>query len=72
MRVKKIKMKEIVRVTADRNVLYMKLPMRWRVAAKLHRGSYLVVKYTTGGKMTVTTWDQEVKNGKRIKAGAGK
>lgn len=57
-------MQEIIRVTADRQTLYMRIPKSFKKAKGIKRGDYLVCNYDGVGEMKIHTWDDE-KNAKQ-------
>lgn len=63
------KWKEVIRITADRQTLYMRLPRAWAKAQKLSRGSYLVARCGPDGALKIDTFDKEVNHGKRADDG---
>ena len=55
-------MREVMRVTADRRTLYVRLPRLWAEAQGVSRGSFLVVTEIAGGALVVRKFGDEVKN----------
>jgi len=64
-------MREIIRITADRQTLYMRVPRQWAKTHKLQRGSYLVCRGSSGGALIVNTYEQEMKHGPKTNDGEG-
>lgn len=64
-------MREIIRVTADRQTLYMRVPRQWAKAQKLRRGSYLVCRCHLDGALVVNTYEKEMRNGPQTDDGEG-
>jgi len=60
-------MSEIVRITADRQTLYMRLPRAWARRLELRRGDYLMVDELPDNGLTVDTFQGYFDNGKRAK-----
>lgn len=56
-------MQEIIRITADRNTLYMRIPRMFKKQKGLKRGDYLVCSFDGVGEMKIHTWEDE-KNAK--------
>jgi hypothetical protein len=56
-------MQEIIRVTADRQTLYMRIPRSFKKSKGIKRGDYLVCNYDGVGEMKIHTWEDE-KNAK--------
>lgn len=52
-------MQEIIRITADRNTLYMRIPPSFRKVKGLKKGDYLVCEYDGVGELRVHTWEDE-------------
>lgn len=53
-------MREIMRVTADRRTLYVRLPRAWAKSQQVKKGDYLVMTEVTGGAVVVRKFDDEV------------
>lgn len=53
-------MQEIIRVTADRQTLYMRIPRMFKDAKKLKRGDYLVCMSDGNDGLKIRTWDDEI------------
>ena len=56
-------MMEIIRITADRKTLYMRIPGSFKRQKGLKRGDYLVCNFDGVGELKIHTWDDE-KNAK--------
>jgi hypothetical protein len=52
-------MQEIIRVTADRNTLYMRIPRMFKKQKGIKRGDYLVCNFDGIGEMKIHTWEDE-------------
>lgn len=54
-------MQEIIRVTADRQTLYIRIPKMFKKAKGIKRGDYLVCDYDGFGQLKIHTWkDQQL------------
>lgn len=65
---------EIVRITADHGVLYVKIPRSFIAEKKLKKGDYLIFKQDRSGNLVLSTYESEVKRGKQVgkhRRGAG-
>lgn len=63
--------KEIVRITADRKTLYMRVPRSWAKDKGLKRGDCLVCTQGGAGRMIVRTMDEVINDGRRSEDGEG-
>jgi len=52
-------MQEIIRITADRQTLYMRIPRMFKNAKGLKKGDYLVCEYDAVGELKIHTWEDE-------------
>lgn len=52
-------MQEIIRVTADRQTLYMRIPRSFKKSKGIKKGDYLVCNYDGVGEMKIHTWEDE-------------
>lgn len=52
-------MQEIIRVTADRQTLYMRIPPMFKKTKGIKKGDYLVCNYDGVGEMKIHTWEDE-------------
>lgn len=52
-------MQEIIRVTADRQTLYMRIPPRFKKSKGIKKGDYLVCNYDGVGELKIHTWEDE-------------
>ena len=52
-------MQEIIRITADRQTLYIRIPRMFKKAKGLKRGDYLVCEYDGVGELKIHTWEDE-------------
>ena len=59
----------IIRVREDHGTIYVRIPRAWAKEKKVGRGSYVVMKEVVDGALLVSTFDDEVKNGKGIDDG---
>ena len=61
-------MQEIIRVTADRQTLYIRIPKMFKKAKGIKRGDYLVCDYDGVGQLKIHTWEDQ----KRAQSGTEK
>lgn len=52
-------MQDIIRITADRQTLYMRIPKSFKKIKGLKRGDYLVCNYDGVGELKIHTLDDE-------------
>jgi len=52
-------MQEIIRITADRKTLYLRIPQSFKKAKGLKKGDYLVCTYDAVGELKIHTWEDE-------------
>lgn len=52
-------MQEIIRITADRQTLYMRIPRQFKKVKGLKKGDYLVCSYDGIGELKIHTWEDE-------------
>lgn len=59
-------MQEIIRVTADRQTLYMRIPPMFKKTKGIKRGDYLVCNYDGVGPLKIHTWEEQQRVKKRV------
>lgn len=52
-------MQEIIRVTADRQTLYIRIPRMFKKTKGIKKGDYLVCDYDGVGQLKIHTWEDQ-------------